>query len=103
MSLDDYVGLSQDGSAVRFLQEAAPEEEALGLSVPQIRAQPAGRSAGDASDPPSPSSGWSHGHQSEVAARSSRTAGSVLTTRPRECKPMLSARAKKYFNGASLR
>lgn len=101
MTLDDSLGLSQDGSVVRFFQEAAPEEEALGLSLPQTRAQPAGRSAGNASEPPSPSSGWSNGHQSEVAARSSRTAGSVLTTRPRECKPMLSARAKKYFNGRS--
>eukprot|EP00435_Cladocopium_sp_Y103_P058445 s521_g20.t1 len=87
MSLDDYLGLSPDGP-VRLFQEAALEEEALGLSVPKTRAQPAGRSAGDASEPPSPSSGWSHGRQSEVAARSSRTAGSVLTTRPKECKPM---------------
>lgn len=98
MSLDDYLGLSPDGP-VRLFQEAALEEEALGLSVPKTRAQPAGRSAGDASEPPSPSSGWSHGRQSEVAARSSRTAGSVLTTRPKECKPMLSARALKFFNG----
>ena len=93
---------SRDRPAVHFPEASDLEEELNSLRVPQTRMPSAGRVSRTSEASPSPS-GWSHSHQGEVAARSSRTAGSVLTTRPRECTPMLTARAKKYFNGASLR
>lgn len=93
---------SRDRPAVHFPEANDLEEELNSLRVPQTRMPSAGRVSRTSEPSPSPS-GWSHSHQGEVAARSSRTAGSVLTTRPKECTPMLTARAKKYFNGASLR
>jgi len=93
---------SRDRPAVHFPEASDLEEELNSLRVPKTRMPSAGRVSRTSEASPSPS-GWSHSHQGEVAARSSRTAGSVLTTRPRECTPMLTARAKKYFNGASLR
>ncbi|CAK8999887.1 unnamed protein product [Durusdinium trenchii] len=90
---------------VQFMEEEKEIDAQHGPTMPVIRVQTAGKSStGPESGPASPSSsGWSHGSVADPGelggGRSSRSAGSVLTTRPKQCQPLLSARAKKYFNG----